>query len=66
MIGVLVKQGVVLSFDKDTAGFPGSVTVLIFGDWSKVVSDGIRRLECIRLRSSWSTSRRLLVLLGFL
>ena len=36
------------------------------GDWSKVVSDGIRRLELILRSSSWSTSRILVVLLRFL
>ena len=46
--------------------FSGLATVLIVGDWSKVVSDGFRRLELIRLSISWYISRRLVALLGFL
>ena len=42
------------------------MTVLRAGDWSKVFSDGIMRLELIRMRVSWSTYSRLAVLLRFL
>ena len=40
--------------------------VLRVGYWSKLVSGGIRRMELIRLRSSWYTSSRLVVLFIFL
>ena len=44
MVRVLVKQGFVFFFNKDTVGFSGPATVMRVGDWSKVVSDGIRQL----------------------
>ena len=36
MIGVLVEQGIIFSFNKKTAGFSVTATVMSIGDWSKV------------------------------
>ena len=45
MIGVLVAQGVFFSFNEQIAGFLDPATVLRIGYWSKVVREGIRRME---------------------
>ena len=42
---VLVEQGVVFYFNEKLRYLSGPVTVLRIWDWSKVLIEGIRRLE---------------------